>query len=67
MSEEDLRNELAKRVGKYMYHPQVEVFLQHTENRQVAVIGAVKVPGRYTLSSRSRHDHDDDQSCRRSV
>jgi polysaccharide biosynthesis/export protein len=53
MSEEDLRNELAKRVGKYMYHPQVEVFLQHTENRQVAVIGAVKVPGRYTLSSRN--------------
>jgi polysaccharide biosynthesis/export protein len=53
MSEEDLRNELAKRVSKYMYHPQVEVFLQHTENRQVAVIGAVKVPGRYTLSSRS--------------
>jgi polysaccharide biosynthesis/export protein len=53
MSEQDLRNELAKRVSKYMYHPQVEVFLQHTENRQVAVIGAVKVPGRYTLSSRS--------------
>lgn len=53
MSEEDLRNELSKRVAKYMYHPEVEVFLQHTENRQVAVIGAVKVPGRYTLSSRS--------------
>jgi polysaccharide biosynthesis/export protein len=53
MSEEDLRNELTHRVSKDMYHPQVEVFLEHTENRQVAVIGAVKVPGRYTLASRS--------------
>jgi polysaccharide biosynthesis/export protein len=53
MSEEDLRNELSRRVGKYMYQPEVEVFVQHTESRQVAVIGAVKVPGRYTLSSRS--------------
>jgi len=53
MSEEDLRNELSRRIAKYMYHPQVEVFLEHTENRQVAVIGAVKVPGRYTLTSRS--------------
>jgi protein involved in polysaccharide export with SLBB domain len=34
-----------------MYHPQVEVFLQHTENRQVAVLGSVKRPGRYMLAS----------------
>jgi polysaccharide export outer membrane protein len=34
-----------------MYHPQVEVFLQHTENRQVAVLGSVKKPGRYMLAS----------------
>lgn len=53
MSEEDLRNELSKRAGEYLYHPEVAVFLQHTENRQVAVIGAVKMPGRYALSSRS--------------
>jgi polysaccharide biosynthesis/export protein len=53
MSEEDLRNEVSHRISKYMYHPQVEVFLEHTESRQVAVIGSVKVPGRYTLASRA--------------
>jgi protein involved in polysaccharide export with SLBB domain len=53
MTEKDLREALAARMAKYMYHPQVEVFLEHAEDRQVAVLGAVKTPGRYTLSSRS--------------
>ena len=53
MTEKDLRAALADRIGKYMYHPQVEVFLDQAEDRQVAVLGAVKTPGRYTLSSRS--------------
>jgi polysaccharide export outer membrane protein len=53
MNEEDLRTELSHRVRKYMYHPQVDVFVQHTENRQVAVLGSVKSPGRYMLASRS--------------
>jgi protein involved in polysaccharide export with SLBB domain len=51
MTEQDLRDALIHRVAKYMYHPQVEVFLQHTENRQVAVLGSVKRPGRYMLAS----------------
>jgi polysaccharide biosynthesis/export protein len=51
MTEQDLRDVLIHRVAKYMYHPQVEVFLQHTENRQVAVLGSVKKPGRYMLAS----------------
>ncbi len=53
LTEQDLRNDLIRRVAKYMYHPQVEVFLQHTENRQVAVLGSVKKPGRYMLASRT--------------
>jgi len=53
MTEKDLRTALADRMGKYMYHPQVEVFLDRAEDRQVAVLGAVKRPGRYMLTSRS--------------
>jgi polysaccharide export outer membrane protein len=53
MTEDDLRGELARRVRKYMFHPQVQVFLKHTEHRHVAVLGAVKQPGRYMLSSQS--------------
>src|SRR5262249_31512215 len=52
MTEEDLRKELHRRLRKYFYHPQVALFMQHTENRQVAVLGAVKAPGRYMLASR---------------
>jgi polysaccharide export outer membrane protein len=53
MSEKDLRNELTRRLSKYMYRPQLAVFLQQTENRQVAVLGSVKKPGRYMLTSHS--------------
>jgi polysaccharide biosynthesis/export protein len=53
MTEDDLRVELTHRVRKYMFHPQVQVFLKHTEHQQVAVIGAVKQPGRYMLSGQS--------------
>lgn len=53
MTEKDLRAVLAVRMAKYMYHPQVEVFLDQAEDRQVAVLGAVKTPGRYMLTSRS--------------
>jgi protein involved in polysaccharide export with SLBB domain len=53
MNEKDLRTALTTRMTKYRYHPQVEVFLQQAEDRQVAVLGAVKTPGRYMLTSRS--------------
>jgi polysaccharide biosynthesis/export protein len=53
MTEEELRSELLHRIAKYMYHPQVEVFLKHSEHREVGVLGAVAHPGRYTLSSQS--------------
>jgi len=53
MTEDDLRSELIHRIAKYMYHPQVEVFLKHSEHREVGVLGNVTHPGRYTLSSQS--------------
>ena len=52
MSQGDLRNELSRRVEKYVYKPQVAVYLEETQNRLVAVLGAVKTPGRYMLTSR---------------
>jgi polysaccharide biosynthesis/export protein len=52
MTEKDLRTALTARMAKYRHHPQVEVFLQQAEDRQVAVLGAVKTPGRYMLNSR---------------
>jgi polysaccharide export outer membrane protein len=53
MTQQDLLIDLSNRSRKYMYHPQVEVFLLHSENREVAVLGAVKKPGRFMLTSRS--------------
>lgn len=53
MSQQDLHEELSRRVEKYVYKPQVAVYLEHTENRVVAVLGAVKTPGRYMLASTS--------------
>jgi polysaccharide export outer membrane protein len=52
MTEANLRDELIRREEKYVYTPQVEVFLEHSESRDVAVLGSVKVPGRYMLASR---------------
>lgn len=53
MTQQDLLNDLSNRTRKYVYHPQVEVFLLRSENREVAVLGSVKRPGRYMLTSRS--------------
>ena len=53
MTEADLRDELTRRLGNYVYKPQVGVFLEQTESRDVAVLGSVKTPGRYMLASRS--------------
>jgi polysaccharide biosynthesis/export protein len=53
MTEDDLRAALKIRMAKYRYHPEVSVFIEKPEDRQVAVLGAVKTPGRYMLASRS--------------
>ena len=52
MTLEQLRVELCRRVERYVYTPQVAVYLEHTENRVVAVLGSVKTPGRYIIASR---------------
>jgi protein involved in polysaccharide export with SLBB domain len=53
MTEQDLRQELATRLSRYMYNPQVVVYLQTPENRVVSVLGSIKAPGRYLIASRS--------------
>lgn len=53
LNEDGVRKELEDRLHKYVYHPQVTVFVSEYHSRQVAVIGAVQKPGLYTLSSRS--------------
>ena len=53
MTEQDLRQELASRLGRYMYNPQVEVYLKVPENRVVSVLGTVRAPGRYLIASHS--------------
>lgn len=53
MTQQDLLVDLTNRARKYIYHPQVEVFLVRSENREVAVLGSVKRPGRFMLASRS--------------
>jgi protein involved in polysaccharide export with SLBB domain len=53
MTQQDLLDDISNRARKYVYHPQVEVFLLHSENQEVAVLGAVKRPGRYMLTSHS--------------
>ena len=53
MTEADLRDELTRRVGNYVYKPQVGVLIERTESRDVAVLGSVRNPGRYMLASHS--------------
>lgn len=49
LTEEELRAELLQRLGKYMYDPQVEVFVRSYNSRQVAISGEVHSPGMYTI------------------
>jgi polysaccharide export outer membrane protein len=53
MTDKELHRELLRRLEKYMYHPQVSLFLREYRSRQVAVMGAVAKPGLYTLVSGS--------------
>ncbi|MGH8013681.1 MAG: polysaccharide biosynthesis/export family protein [Candidatus Binataceae bacterium] len=53
LTEDQLEQELDRRLRKYMYHPQATVFVQEYRNRQVAVVGSVNKPGLVTLISPS--------------
>jgi len=50
LTEEQLRGELIHRLEKYMYSPQVELFVRSYSSRQVAVSGEVHSPGMFTLN-----------------
>jgi polysaccharide biosynthesis/export protein len=50
-TEEQLAEQLRERLDKYMYNPQVNVFVREYRSRQAAVIGAVQKPGLYNLTS----------------
>jgi polysaccharide biosynthesis/export protein len=50
LPESDLRDALTKALDKYMYDPQVDLFVKEYKSREVAVVGAVRAPGLITLS-----------------
>ena len=49
-TEAGLRDKLRGALNKYMYDPQVDVFVKEYHSRQVAVVGAVKTPGLVMLT-----------------
>ena len=50
LTEEQLRGELVHQLEKYMYNPQVELFVRSYNSRQVSVSGEVHSPGMFTLN-----------------
>jgi polysaccharide biosynthesis/export protein len=53
LTEQRMRELLRKRLDKFMYHPQAEIFVKSFSSRQVAITGAVHSPGMYTLDGPS--------------
>jgi len=51
LTEDQLSEQLRQHLDKYMYDPQVNVFVKEYRSRQAAVIGAVQKPGLYNLAS----------------
>jgi polysaccharide export outer membrane protein len=51
LSEHELRQEISRRLEKFMYSPHVNLFVREYRSRQVAVLGAVARPGLYNLAS----------------
>jgi len=50
LTESGFRDRLKVALGKYMYDPQVDVFVKEYHSRQVAVVGAVRNPGLVVLT-----------------
>ena len=53
LSEDGLAAEIDEKLQKYMYQPEVNVFVDEYHNRAVAVVGAVNHPGLVLLTSPS--------------
>jgi polysaccharide export outer membrane protein len=49
----DLREQLTTRLSEYVPSPEVSVIVREVHSVKVAVIGAVKIPGRYEVKSPS--------------
>jgi polysaccharide export outer membrane protein len=47
----DLREQLTTRIAEYIPSPEVAVIVREVHSVKVAVVGAVKVPGRYEVKS----------------
>ena len=50
LTEAEVRDKLRDALTKYMYSPQVDVFVKEYHSRQVAVVGAVRAPGLIVLT-----------------
>ena len=50
LTEAGVRQKVADALTKYMYNPQVDVFVKEYHSRQVAVVGAVRSPGLIMLT-----------------
>ena len=53
MTEQQVREAIKERLGKYMRDPEADVFVKEYQSRMVAVEGMVQKPGLYGLKSRS--------------
>ena len=51
LTEEELRKTIYQRLEKYIYNPQMDLFVREYHSRQVAVVGSVEKPGLYNLAS----------------
>lgn len=50
LTEAQVRQQLIKKLQRYMYNPQVDVFVKEYRSRQAAVEGAVRYPGLITVA-----------------
>ncbi|MGA8568402.1 MAG: polysaccharide biosynthesis/export family protein [Candidatus Binataceae bacterium] len=58
LTEGQLKDELTHRLDKYMYDPQVELFVKSYMSREVAVTGEVHSPGMYIVNGPTETIHD---------
>jgi polysaccharide biosynthesis/export protein len=53
LTPKQLKDDLARRLAKYISSPEVSVIVREIHSLRVAVLGAVNKPGRYDLKSRA--------------
>ena len=53
LTEPEILDEITSRLGAYVRHPQVSVFISNYGSQKVAVMGAVRTPGTYSLKKGS--------------